>query len=479
VSLARGLQWNLLIIYDLMAIRTDAPDFHHALAVDSKLCTGCTHCMQVCPTQAIRIRQGTAAIIANRCVVCGEFSKACPVSAIHVEHYDLQMICRFPVRVILIPSVLIGQFPRKIMASGIYNALKEIGFTHVFEVENTVDMVIEAGRHVMHERKERPLISSFCPAIVRLIQVKYPSLVENIMKVNPPIDMSAMYYREKLRVSGIPSEETGIFYATPCASKIAAVKSPVGTTDSAIDGVINMDFLYNRILTFLQRKYKGTMPPETDDLLSSRGIAWSLTRGESIHYPGRALAIDGINNVDEFLENIENEKLDKIDFLELRACDESCAGGILMCGNRFLTVERLRDRAEEYKVREAGREKKIKDGFLSINEHGFLGNISPRPIGKLDEDIILALKKMERKRRMMCYLPGFDCGACGAPDCQTLADDIVTGNAQISHCIFLRQQMVKQNLLSKEHAIKISEDIWGVKRLEKNCNKIGAENENI
>ena len=49
---------------------------------------------------------------------------------------------------ILIPSVLVGQFPRKIMTSSIYNALKEIGFTHVYEVENSVDMVLEARQAV-------------------------------------------------------------------------------------------------------------------------------------------------------------------------------------------------------------------------------------------------------------------------------------------------------------------------------------------
>jgi iron only hydrogenase large subunit-like protein len=434
--------------------------------------------MSVCPTQAIRVRNGKAEIKANRCVDCGECYKACPVSAIDVEQDDLEMIFRFAVRVILIPSVLIGQFPKKIMTSSIYNALKEIGFTHIYEVENTVDMVLEAGRQFMHEHKQRPLISSYCPAIVRLIQVKYPSLTGNIMKVNPPIDMSAMYYREKLKNSGIPADQIGLFYATPCAAKIAAVKSPVGEVQSAVSGVININFLYNRILKYLQRKYTETDPPETDDLLSSKGILWSLTRGELAHADGRALAIDGIKNVNEFLENIENEKFDNIDFLELRACDESCAGGILISGNRFLTVERLKNRADEYKSREADRDRKLTEGFLNISQHGFLGNIDPRPIGKLDEDISLALKKMERKRRLMCYLPGFDCAGCGAPDCQTLAEDIVQGEAQISHCIFMQQQLTSQNLLSQEQAIRITGNIWGKERLEKNCNKLGAEDEN-
>lgn len=461
-----------------MQDRSHKKDFHHALAVQDDLCIGCTHCMNVCPTQAIRVRNGKAAIIANRCVDCGECFKACPVSAIVVEQDDLELIFKFPVRVILIPSVLIGQFPRKIMTSSIYNALKEIGFTHIYEVENSVDMVLEASRQYMHENKDRPVISSYCPAILRLIQVKYPSLLGNIMKVSPPIDMSAKYYREKLKESGIPEGQIGLFYATPCAAKIAAIKSPVGEIESSVTGVININFLYNRILKFLQKKYTESAPPVTDDLLSSRGILWSLTRGEVIHSNGRALAIDGIKNVNEFLENIENEKLDQIDFLELRACDESCAGGILISGNRFLTVERLKNRAEEYKVREDDKERRLANGLFKLSDHAFLGDISPRPIDKLDDDFSTALKKLERQRRLMCFLPGFDCGGCGAPDCRTLSEDIVQGRAHISHCIFMQQQLIKQNLLSQNQAIRVTENIWGEGRLEKNCNKIGAEDEN-
>lgn len=452
-------------------------DFHHALTVYDDLCTGCTHCMTACPTRAIRVRKGKATIIPNRCIDCGECYRVCPVSAIGVEQDDLQMIFNFPVRVILIPSILIGQFSHKIMASAIYKALKEIGFTHVYQVENTVDMVLDAYKAYGSRTSIRPLISSFCPAIVRLIQVRFPSLTDNIMKVNPPIDMSALYYRGKLIKEGNAPGDIGIFYATPCAAKIAAVKSPVGDMESAVTGVINMNFLYNRIQQNLQKNKSETGSPVTDNLLGPRGILWSLTRGEAVHSEKRALAVDGIRNVTEILESIENENPGNIDFLELRACDESCAGGILMTGNRFLTVERLRKLASDNKTEAFDKTNKITELFLNLKEHSFLGNIEPRNIEKLDEDLHAAMKKMERKRRIMCFLPGFDCGSCGSPDCQTLSEDIVQGTGNISQCVFMQQQMIKQNLLSQEKAFSITENIWGKERLEKNCNKIGAEDE--
>lgn len=218
--------------------------------------------------------------------------------------------------------------------------------------------------------------------------------------------------------------------------------------------------------------------PVTDDLLNSRGILWSLTRGEAVHSEKRALAIDGIKNVTEILESVENDTLGSSDFLELRACDEGCAGGILMTGNRFLTVERLRKLAGENN-KEKDDSQKLSEGFLNLKEHSFLGNMEPRNIEKLDTDLSEAVKKMERKRRIMCFLPGFDCAGCGAPDCQTLSEDIVQGYAQISHCIFMQQHMIRRNRLSQGQAGRITDSIWGEDRLEKNCNKLGAEDENI
>ena len=40
-------------------------------------------------------------------------------------------------------------------------------------------------------------------------------------------------------------------------------------------------------------------------------------------------------------------------------------------------------------------------------------------------------------------LGGKECGACGAPDCKTLARDIVLGEAKLEDCLFLRKGVEK------------------------------------
>ncbi|MGQ1891710.1 [Fe-Fe] hydrogenase large subunit C-terminal domain-containing protein [Thermophagus sp. OGC60D27] len=452
---------------------------YHALKVNEDLCYGCTHCLNACPVEAIRIRNGKALILDNWCVDCGECMRVCPVDAIFVEQDDFERIFRFKCRVALVPSVLIGQFPSEVTEAGIFSVMRELGFTHVFQTEHTAGSIIKSMLEAARDTEDKPVISSFCPAIVRLIQIKFPALLHQVMRIKPPIDVSALYFRKRLEDEGHNPDDIGIFYVTPCAAKIAAVKSPVGEKRSSLDGVINMDFIYNRIYRLIKnRKNRNSISPgEMLPLLSPRSIKYSLTGGEANAMEGRCLAIDGIHNVIEFLEKLENDEFSDLDFLELRACDQSCAGGVLVGGNRFLTTERLNKRAHRFQgVADIPGDIKAYSGFLGGNSIA-RDELKPRSMLALDPDVGEALRKIQQVRHLMCFLPGIDCGACGAPNCQSLAQDVVRGTAQLSACVFIQRMMEKHRKLSGDHALRIIEKIWGENRLDKNCNKKGAEND--
>ncbi len=449
--------------------------FHHALKIRHDVCIGCSHCMKVCPTEALRVKDGKANLYENRCIDCGECFRVCPTNAIIIEQDDFSKIFNYDYRVALVPSILTGQFSDEITATAVTSILKKLGFNEVVEVETSVEILKEEiNSYIANNRHTKPIISSFCPAIVRLIQVKFPSLVENLMLIKPPLDITSTYIKKKLQDRGIKEEQIGIFYITPCAAKIAAIKSPVGEEKSEVSGVLNMNLIYNKILKSLVglSEYEKEIKINKE-CLTGKSLIWSLTNGEASQIQGRSLAIDGVNNVIEFLEKIENEDISDIDFLELRACDESCAGGVLTSGNRFLTVERLKKRVSESKnIRSKGFNNQILQYKDYLKGKMSIGEISPRSMLKLDEDMAKAMKKMERSNRIMCFLPGIDCGSCGAPSCQALAEDIVQGKAAISHCIFLQKTMEQTRKLNPDHSFRIMEKIWGKDRFEKNCNKI-------
>ena len=417
--------------------------------------------MAVCPTQAIRVRNGKAVIDEERCVDCGNCCKACPVSAILIEQDDFEEIFTYKIRIALLPSVFIGQFPSHIKAKEVFGAMKSLGFTHIVEIDSVVDLVQQGYDEFLENYPgEKPAISTFCPAIVRLIQVRFPSLVNNLVRVKPPSDVAAIYYRKQMEKQGIDPGQIGIFYITPCAAKIASVKSPVGEKESPVNGVINMDFLYNKLLHLIANgevKEKGS--PNTG-VLSAKGILWSMTRGESGHQKGRALAVDGIRNVTEFLERLEESEEINIDFLELRACDESCAGGVLISGNRFLTVERLNRRAQKNSSKnDDGVSKEFFDQDLYA-----LDEIGARSMLVLDPDRNVAIEKISKVEELLKILPGIDCAACGSPSCRALAEDIVQGKAEPSWCIFLQELYIRDHRLSLEQADEINSRIWGKDR---------------
>jgi len=442
--------------------------FYHALKVVENVCIGCTHCINVCPTKAIRVKYGKADIKKNACVDCGECLKACPVNAIIVEQDDFNKIFSFKQRVALLPTVLLGQFPDDITEDQIYAVIRDMGFTHVFEVDEAVDIQIEGTKTYMRKHSQmRPFISSFCPAVVRLIQVRFPSLVEHIVHLKPVVDISSQFYRKRLQDEGYKKDEIGIFYVTPCAAKIAAVKSPVGEDEILIDGVINMDFIYNKVMLSIKQGNKDKQAVSDYGHLSKTSIEWTLTNGEASQYPGRCLAIDEIHNVIAFLDKVENEEISDVDFLELRACDRSCAGGVLSTENRFLAVERLSKRAKKEIKKQAEAEEMLTTYRPYLLENIALSEIEPRSILSLDSDMMVAMEKMKKIQRIMRVLPGIDCGACGAPKCKVLAEDVVQGNAKMNQCVFLQKMLTKEELISPQESFDISERTWGKGRFEK------------
>ena len=455
--------------------------FYHALKVDRDKCFGCVHCMNECPTDAIRIRDGVATIRKDWCIDCGECMKACPVDAIYVEQDDFDDIFNYKCRVAILPSVFIGQFSKQISVEEIIEVLHGLGFTHIIPAEATVDVINQAMLEAYDSEVEKPLITTFCPSIVRLIQIRFPGLVNNILPIAPPIDSTANYYRKRLIDEGKNPDEIGIFYVTPCASKIATVKSPEGHDNSSVDGVINMDFLYNKVFHILNNRSRNSQDNESLnlELISPKALRWSLTEGESTNMKGRCLAIDEIHNVIKFLNKVENDEIINVDFLELRACDQSCAGGVLLSENRFLTVERMKKRAEHLEELQLVPNEISFDHQQFIKEKLTINSIEPRSMMGLDNDMATAIKKMERVRRIMCFLPGIDCGACGSPSCEGLARDIVLKDANLSNCVFMQRMMEKSKKLDPQHSIRIIEKTWGKDRLDKDCYKKGAKNEGI
>ena len=173
--------------------------FRHSLTVDTEACVGCAHCIRRCPTKALRIRSGRASLRKDWCVDCGECLKVCPVGAIYVQQDDFDRIFDFACRAVIFPAAFLGQFPETYSEAEIMAALRALGFTHAFPVEMSVGIIRERMAAEIAANADKPLVSSLCPAVVRLIQTKFPDLVDRIMTLRTPVETTAILSRRRVR----------------------------------------------------------------------------------------------------------------------------------------------------------------------------------------------------------------------------------------------------------------------------------------
>ena len=261
--------------------------FRHSLRVNDYLCKGCTTCMRSCPTGAIRIRNGKAIISDNKCVDCGECMQVCPHKAIYIKQDDFGRLFNYRYRVCLVPTTFIGQFEEKYNTKAIYSCIQKLGFTHIYEVEHEMSRMVQLYNMYMDDHPEiTTFISPYCPAVTRLIQVRFPSLVDNVIHVRAPLELASRVITKRLMDEGASRQSIGVFYVTPCAAKIAAVKYPVSGKETYVSGVINMDFLYNKVLLMLHDSDKnarrrtscGPFPAAKRPVSRVRSTPWTGSR---------------------------------------------------------------------------------------------------------------------------------------------------------------------------------------------------------
>ncbi len=412
----------------------------HSVRLDKDKCRACTNCLKRCPTEAIRVRGGRAHIIAERCIDCGECIRVCEYHAKIAVTDPLSSISRFKYKIALPAPSLYGQFKSLRSIAQVLTGLKHMGFDEVFEVARGADVVTRAIREKLRQPDlPRPLISAACPAIVRLIQVRFPDLIDHIVDVRQPMEVAALIAkREFARKHQVDESQVGCFFITPCPAKVTAIRNPIGHEKSAVDGAISVLEIYGLLSSH-------TRSHEADESLvqaSAWGVGWANSGGEANAVcPENSMAVDGIENVIRVLEEIENNKLHDLTFFEGSACTGGCVGGPLNFENNYVARNMIRRMVD--KTSGLHPEQHVDVSLLTKYPLYNQKDILPNSAMKLDDDIVEAMRKLERMEEIYKRLPGYDCGSCGSPTCRTFAEDIVQGFATDMDCIHRLKDQLK------------------------------------
>ena len=410
--------------------------FFHSVTLDSGKCMGCTNCIKRCPTEAIRVRDGKACIISERCIDCGECIRVCPHHAKRAQYDSLSALDGFEYKIALPAPTLYGQFNHLDDIDIVLTGLKRLGFDDVFEVARAAELVSEATRRMMREGKLRlPVISSACPAVVRLISVRFPDLCSHVLPLGSPMEFAARLAKDEAeKRTGLPREKIGAFFLTPCPAKVTDVRVPVNFERSEVDGVIAISEIFPK-LTEKMEHLDQTEPLQGAGVI---GVSWASSGGESAALLNdKYLAADGIENVIRVLEELEDERIRELEFIELNACAGGCVGGVLTVENAYVAKARLQRLRRYLPVSRNHLEQEVRDALHWQTDLEFA------PVLKLSDDMEQALQMMSDIDRICGSFPGLDCGSCGAPSCRSLAEDVVKGEAKESDCIFVLREEIR------------------------------------
>ena len=401
----------------------------HSVSLDIEKCKGCTTCLKRCPTEAIRIRDGHAVISPERCISCGECIKLCPYQAKRAISDPLSAIRDYKYAIALPAPSLYGQFDNLDDIDRVLAGLLALGFSDVFEVAAAAELVSAYTRlYINRTDIKKPVISSACPTITRMISKNYPYLCENIMPILPPVDIAAMLARKKAKEEHpeLHDEDIGILFISPCPAKVSYVKNGEGKRP-LIDAVLSVRDVYFALLDVMKRQ--GDNLPELKSA-GMVGIGWATTGGESAAvFNSHYLAADGIENCIRVLEQIDNSDFTGLDFVELDACDGGCVGGAMTVANPYIAQARLQTLRRYLPVspnRPAS--EWIPDDFFNKQ------SVEYDPYHRLSPDRKEAMRMMREIEEIVKTLPGIDCGSCGAPTCMSFAEDIVKGETCADEC---------------------------------------------
>ncbi|MBU2548990.1 MAG: 4Fe-4S dicluster domain-containing protein [Proteobacteria bacterium] len=414
------------------------PDTELSVSIRERRCSGCVVCMHACPSKAIRLRRGKAVILPELCVDCGECMRACPNRAIVPRVSTYQDTARFKVTALLPSPVIYTQFGEDVPPNDILLALGKLGFDYVFDLARYCEWGnLAMAEWLARNPRVRTAFSSICPVFMNLIARRFPDLIQNVVPLVPPREFGAKHIRRLLqRKLGLADEDIGVFYVTPCSAKIVAINRPSTLEKSYLSGALGLHDMFGDIL----RALKNLTEEDRETLLFNSGgfgINWEMAGGEigGLSPADRVLAVNGMHETLEVLDQIESGRLSAVRYFECRTCPHGCLGGPLTVENPYMARATLRKLMRMFGTLPRVQPKDI----ASLIDSPFFGiekeMVPDTP--RLDDDPLEAIKKLKRMDELTNRLPGKRCGICGAPDCRTLAEDVVLGKASLSACPFL------------------------------------------
>lgn len=400
-------------------------------------CRRCYSCVRSCPVKAIKVDQGFAQIMYDRCIGCGN-CLSCPQNAkvIADRMVKTQEMLASGVQVVAVLGCSFPAFFHSITSGQLVAALKSLGFSEVHEGAYGSRMIAEQYREAM-QQASFPLLSSHCPAVVDLVERHYPKLLPNLMPVVSPMIAMGRYIRDTL------GEQARVVYVSTCIAAKFEVQAEAS-------GVIDVVLTYQEIDKLL--KSRGINPAalsETpfDGIDPGDGRLFTLTGG--------ALKVFGVEpdllNTDVVTAEGEAHTIGIVRdlaagkiapaFVDLRFCDGGCVDGPARDRelNHFFKRKLIISHnacAPLYATKSHYRKDDVTPDLLRSYSDKSLKLPSP---GRDD------IKRILHSTNKFTQGDELNCRACGYNTCREHAVAVFQGLADIVMCLPYNMQQIEED----------------------------------
>lgn len=393
-------------------------------------CQDCYKCIRHCPVKAINVGLGSASIIGDRCIFCGNCVTICPANAKKIRN-DLNsarnILNNNSTVVASIAPSFATEFPN-ISTSKITKALKMLGFKAVSETALGAEVVSKETANYLATNDNGIFISSACPSVVELVCKYYPSLNSSIVPIQSPMIAHGLMIKE-----WFGKDAKTIFFG-PCISK--------KLESDHNKGVIDVALTFNDLRKWLEEEgIDFDLVPENDSTFepyeSTMGLVYPLDGGmvEGVAIDSKKndtiyMNFSGIDAIRQTLNNISTWKSDKKLFLELLSCTGGCIHGPGSLTKESTAVKRyeIQSKLLSRNIRDA----KAAASTPSINISRSFSNIYPvKKRQHAEADLIESLSAIGK----LSEKDEINCGGCGYDSCRDFAAALIDGQAERNMCV--------------------------------------------
>jgi len=413
-------------------------NYQNPIYTEKTQCQDCYKCIRECPVKAIRVENGHAQVVSDKCVLCGHCVTVCPAGAKRVRDDLIRakqlLTLKKQVIVSLAPSFA-SEFPG-ISPETLSQAIRALGFYGVSETAIGADLVsAQLASDFASDLERRLYLSSACPVAVEYLKLYLPDAAPHITDRASPLLAHARLLRD------LYGPDTGVVFVGPCIAKKREA-DVWGTIDCAISFRDLRLWIETAGISLASLEAKPRASPSSESFIPYRAAKGSLypVDGGMIaavkKYPGtenvRMMSVTGLAEIDRALRGLDPAELRHPLFMELLACPGGCINGPLSNSATSTALKRitLLDYAEN-SADTLEAERPNMEGTLPVN--------TTPPIRHTDEEICAALRQVGKYD----IHDELNCGSCGYDTCRAFAEALLEHRAEKVMCVSYMRKLAQ------------------------------------